>query len=745
MFATLTCALALLSSPVQDEAKTWEFRAARWEVMAPVLAKELGVPVRVSEKIRDEVVMGRFVDKTREEMMASFAESTLTSWHDDNGTILILVDGRARGEEEKEQRRLKVEMFHKNLNRAVGQPYTQEVLDQAIKKAYELNEKMMNGEQDYDYRAVQQMEALSPGNRLAYEFLQTVGADAVIDAKDDRRIVYTNNPTRFQKPIGSLGPKLIAQAKAYQSMRQKAHQLNGSGDYRGGYFHSLLYDYNGAGEVVDVKVSLRLQSGSAQVSIEGLDEKGNTALTGNASVSTIYDMDSMYMEVQPGERPEIPANPYEKFDQMVSIDPRNREFLPVMSYGSRKATEEEKQRAWDLMAGMLEDEPLSWTTTNALFALSEATGKDVSGRVSDSMLSFGSFAFDEQGQPIPQDGAPQEVKLSTYLYPIALYGKGLLVESDDAFRLGRLVSNGFDTTLDRRIMSYLAREKKSKGTIGFDVWADVAAAVDSKQSFETINYMVQALNLGSQGSYSRSYGGGVMADQYETLRVYGSLPKHVRDQAKNGSVKVSASSLSKAGQDTLINVLTLNQGTFAIKGSNHDYAEGPVPPEQAQLRQSLWEKYGSRSNEPTFTLATPEANPLVLEVSIGKRTQLMVQSSSRYNPFESGSIRQLAERAALGQRALEQGVNEEYYQPFTGFATYDSDLLTIRVMGGETFESRMEYEMMNQPTPKFGTMESLPEEILAEYRAELEKALKRYENVTFGDSGRSNRTIPPVP
>ena len=196
-----------------------------------------------------------------------------------------------------------------------------------------------------------------------------------------------------------------------------------------------------------------------------------------------------------------------------------------------------------------------------------------------------------------------------------------------------------------------------------------------------------------------------MADQYETLRVYGSLPKHVRDQAKNGAVKVSAISLSKAGQDTLINVLTLNQGTFAIKGSNHDYSEGPVPPEQAQLRQSLWEKYGSRSNEPTFTLATPEANPLVLEVSIGKRTQLMVQSSSRYNPFESGSIRQLAERAALGQRALEQGINEEYYQPFTGFATYDSDLLTIRVMGGETFESRMECEMMNQPTPKFGTME----------------------------------------
>ena len=727
----------------QDSARTWEFRAARWEQMAPVLSQELGMPVRVNDKIRDEVVIGRFVDKTPEEMVDAFAKSTLTSWSVQGGAMIITSDGRARKAEEKLVRERRVEMFRKNLASMVAPEYTQESLDQTVKEAVEFNRSMEDGG-NYDYNTIRRLEAFAPGTRLAHEFLMTLDADDLANAEADRRVVYSSNPTRFQRSMGNFGRSLMAKAQEYQAMRERSLQAASVTESGGGYFHGLLYQPDRSGDLTDVVVSLRIQPFNTQVTLQGLDENGNAVFQGNASVSGMYDMTEVGREVGSGGTPEVPTSPFAEYEKTIEVHPKERSIASFgFMMGARIMPEEDRQNALEMFSKILEEEPLSWTATNALFSLSEQSGLDVSGRVPDEFIGMSMALVRNFENPnAPEKEMPTEIKLSEYLRYFPMFGHSVFEKTDDGYSLKPSNMPTFSVMMNRRIMSFLAQERLKEGAISFDTWADVAAEVDSSQEFTVLVELMTMLSTGFQSGGSYTYGSGVTPDKYQTLRLYGFLPKSVREEAKQGTGTVQIRNLSSEAQTAIFEALTLNQGTMAVKGSRRSDWGTPVDEDAMKLQQSLYNKYGSRISEPTFALATPEASPLVLEVTIGRRSQIVAQSAQQNQSRMTGTVDKIAERMAMSKKAIEQGRTDSYYQPFVGFAPIESDLLSIKVLGGISFESTFECELVNEAMPEMKPLSALPASMQAEFQAAMAKWEERYKRVRFGSSG-SSRTVPP--
>ncbi len=732
---------ALLGQPAiqQDEARDWEFRGARWETMAPLLAQELGQPVRVLESIRDEVVVGRFVGKTRVEMMSAFGAATLTRWSEQDGTIVIAPDGRARQSEEKEKLRRRTEIIQKNIDYALGGRYDQESLDKAVRDALGLSKSLGSGA-EYDYETMQKLERMTPGTRIANEFLKTFGAAEIAKVTEQSRTVFTSNPTKYQRSLGGLGSAMVAEANRLRALHQDSLRRLAPGDgHQQGYYFGLLHPGYTEEPIADVKVVLSTGEQTGSVDVEFLSKEGHAIIRGNAWVNGAYDMAKMEA-LQTSSRQSngqvvIPETPFSKYKSKVPNDPRSVKWGKIrMRAEGTTRSEAETQEVLKMLSLIERDEPLGWTATYAFFTLSKESGKDVAGRLDDQMIYLGATR-------VADGKEPPELAVGVLLGQFTYYEDRAIEESNSGFVLKPIFSSNY--RLDRKVLALLANEKLAKGTVNFDTLAKAALASDNRRGFQSSLDWIESLNRSNGNGYiSEYYSSEMSQDDYSALRIYGSLSPGMRDQVKRGSVKLLVGDLPPKAREELVKCLLFQQNSIRVKGMHWPGDDRPSEAEQ-QRSSALMEKYGGQINEPTFVLALPEAAPVMVEISIGKRTDILGQSGT--NQMIRGSVDQLAQRAALAHYALEQGVSSEGYAPISAFSTQENDLLTIAVTLGDAWEGGVECEVTNAKMGAMVSLDKLPEDIKAAYDKALARYIESYKGVTFGDGGASRAVPPPGP
>lgn len=743
-------ALTFLTSPgrFQDEAKDWEFRPARWETMAPRISEAIGMPVQVNEKIRDEVVIGRFVHKTRDEMIAAFAKATGTLWTIEQGVLVIRPDGRARSQADSAMMDTIVANFQKGMDKANVGLVDQKTFEAKIKEGYALQSKTDDG--NYDWNAIQKLDRYSPGTQLANLFLRQVGARELAKSNGEERIVYSMSPTQFQKSLGQLGPTLVSQAQAMQKSWQSAMNFvqsdMGHAPPEGGYYVGLLQPMYNDGQITSVLAVLTKQDQSAQVTLKFLDKDNNSVMYGNASANIYsyrYDEDS--------EAPEKPNEPKEpRFKSKVKRDSRDNTLgNVVMAFRSRKRISPEVRLALlKDMAGWLDHDPLDATCGRLLFALSKEANKDVAGRVPDSL------AYSVWGITGTGDANNQSAEVQTlYSYLDSMTGIFPLYAEDEAgfsfaLSIPDAMSGGF---MPRRSIAFLASEYLKKGKLDFDTLSQVALATDSKREFEQLMQMVGAVIGGDLQSGTSDYAwrAGTISDQYTTLRLYGSLPKQAKLDARRGKVTLAVDRLPQGTQREIYKAILQEENGLVPKNLSIDWEEyqslsqeeqQKISEEQSAISERL-QGFGELANEPTFVLALPISKPLMVELDMGKVSKIFADNGQEWGS-RSSSIDELARNQALSRRAQEQGQSNSYYSPFQAYAQYSVDEMTIKIMAGNLWEGSYVCDFNNDRVPDAVPLEKMPQDFQTKFSKLVEKYYKEYEDVQFGGSS-SNTVIKP--
>ena len=322
-----------------------------------------------------------------------------------------------------------------------------------------------------------------------------------------------------------------------------------------------------------------------------------------------------------------------------------------------------------------------------------------------------------------------------------------LVEEEGRFLIQPSLSMSFyDEFLDRRTLSYLAQEKLTKGSISLDSWAQVALASRSEQSFEMMSMFMESVNSGV-GSVVSSFGDSGGQSKYEVLRFYGGLPKSVKLDALRGPVKVPLASLLPASQQVIMQALFRRLAPLYQAGMEPDEEGevfGVIREVNSDYDQSdiLREKYGDRVNEPTYALALPEAQPVVLQIDMSSPMRMMALSTQGY--AIGGSILNIAEQVVMKESALASGQTDEYYQPYSGFSMVKTLRLEIKIFCGDSFTSKLSCELVDDKATQFGEMSKLPEGVLKEFEAAIKQARKRYEGIEYGVGGGDKQVIPPA-
>lgn len=694
------------------------------------------MPVRVLEPIRDEVVTGFFRDKTPEEMMRTFGEMTLTSWSIQQGTVVVAPDGRARAEAEKQELKERTAMYQKNIDRLFRLDFTAANLEKSMREAVDLQKNVQEG--NYDYEKIQALDQLSPGNRLAAIFLRSVGAAELAKATDEERIVYTMNPTQYQTGLGNVGRQMLEEGKRMMALHQETlgRVVPGDNDQSGYHMNLLQRPWN-QGVPEDVKVTVTKQSQYATVQVELLGEKGMQLLHGYASVSGSYDAAAYEEYRQPDGSVKFPPGPFHDSDAKFAVDPRSRRFGGAIyrQPGTPERTDEETKSLMAVFRDILTDEPLGWTPSNMFETIAKTTGKDVGGRVDDRLIFLGTVTMEPGGK------VSDELTVSSAMQIFGYVRQKLVTIDDERVTLGASTDQT-EYRMNRRLMALLADEWLKKGALSFDKLAEAALASESRESFQMALQLFEQI-ISNQSNYvTESYSEGMSTDKYSALRIYGSLPKPMRERMKRETVRVSASELPSKAREELLKVLLREQNSVRSAGMMWDSEVEPTE-EVRQRAQELQQKYGMKLYESTYVLALPEASPVVVELSIGKRERLYGHSGGEYGMVR-GSIENLAQRAAMAHYAEQQGVNQEYYRPIKEFSSQILDLLSIKVLLGQDFTGGVECEISNSPmTAKFG-MDKMPTAMRSKYESALARYIEMYKGIQFGGEGAA-RAVPPAP
>lgn len=723
-----------------DEARDWEFRAGRFETVGAAVSKELGKPVDVHEVLRDELVIGRFAGKTSEAMMSAFGKGTMTVWTEENGRIVVRPDGKAREEWAKQRRVERRAAVERSVTRALAADISNDSLDRAIKNAIELQKKYSETE-EYDYQTYQKLDRVHPGNRLAAMFVKEA-IDEIVNAPDNQQVrrVFSLNPTRYQKGLGSFGNSLILEAQRGARSLTAALDRNGVADNQEGIYLNMLQRPQGEKPIVRVRASLSLQGDYVNATVECFDEDGSQVMMGNMNVGLTYDME-MAMDQEPNEADKAPENPYSKYQSTVPVDEMDFALMSALyswsNANAKQASEEDRLAILKSFADVMEHDFLERTATSVMFALSKESKKDICGHIGDRWM-LGS-------QMDPRAGLTKEIKLSDSLRWWTMDQSPTHTEDEGTFWLKEFGRSRMFSGFERRSLAYLSSEVIKKRALSFDALAQAALMCSNEQEYMITKMIV----LGLIGRNPNPMMMGGMDGDYRTLRIYASLPADIRSQLKAGPVTIPASRLTAKAQAELLEDLIFEPYSISF-GEPYQpgiaHAETLSPPEQdsalERMQNLLAEKLKEDFSEPTVFMTLAEATPVLLEFSIGPKTEYVGQRQNNYFPSET-TIEELAQHQALAEAAQAQGVVEAYYQPYTGFMKSESSRLGIKVKLGEYWSRIFEAKISSDDKAEYLPLEKMPKDFQDAYGKALEQARKDYQGVQFGSEGRGTKVIKP--
>ncbi len=147
------------------------------EVLVPLLAKESGASLVVSEQMRPEVVAVHVEGVTLDQVLTRIAQATEGTWERSSDRWILVPDNDARESARRARRARNLQVLGEILDRR-------------------LNPKPRSPEEtDEQYKA----RLPEPTSVAVAKLIAQVGLPALLDIPDDGRVVYSTNPTAMQR------------------------------------------------------------------------------------------------------------------------------------------------------------------------------------------------------------------------------------------------------------------------------------------------------------------------------------------------------------------------------------------------------------------------------------------------------------------------------------------------------------------------------------------------------------------
>ena len=695
MVTSICLSMALLQTGVQ----TWEFRASEWEDIVPRLSQALGRPVQVINTIKDEVVIGRFIDKSPEDMARKFAQATMTTWNDEEGVLVIRPDGKAREADRKAKLQKKIDALQASLNTYFEVDFSEAKFNQAVDLALDAGRRRVADPESFPALEGEMWSRHGLQTRFLAEIIKSIGVDKFTDLPPAKIYTYSTNPTEFQYSLGSKGTEML---KSWPSRVERVRRAlqDRNVDERSKevqWIGALRLPANTVAPT-ELNVSVMSVTSSVIVFMDFLDERGKRLDT--ASIRLDLGGDPRWVEYSEGVTDEKSPliEELQKLNQKVEFTDSDKLVGRVVNLGfdGRPSPLTKDQRA-EMVAQFVKDElePRSLATTSLLFEYSKARSVDVAG-----LLGTGWFWTVYGGSK----------KTNAVLGDVLLnYVNGMASEEDfkprdGVFRPDQLPSPGeeIDMELVKKFTKLYALDRSPS----LEDLSKLVSGAKSNSEFNTANSLayqfVNALSFPS--TIGREFGPG--SDLYSMLVIFGGLPSNFQAQAAAGPVRVNIASLSSSARQYVLGMFTTSSSAMPL---NPLLTEGQKSA-ATHLDSELKSQFGIKMERPSFYYALPEFSPFVLEV---RRERIEAIEAEFFSPGRFiGTVDNLINLAAQMDKA---SLKERKY------GEVSVEILSITYHAGPFHSTRAEIALPLTKPQDLKKLEELPEGV----RSKIEQAIDR--------------------
>ena len=390
--AALLLLTAQAQAPAQDAGPRIEVRAAPLTKALPEIGQKLGVPMRATPAIGDELLVASFASRDAVAFRDQLAKAFAGEWNQDgNGVWIFNKSSNARAAELKAARTARLEKLRKARDkaRAKANPdatFDVNSADALLKdmKTFMAMPRPKDGDWDSKYYSkARDLDARGPSNRVVRRILDRFPLEELDYGGLSTRVVYSTRPTKMQRPMPfDILPEI---RRFVQEQNLWAEAMSGSGidtENAGPMYTSLMYRKERVDKVpAVVTLAVRDQWGQRQIAVKAYDLDGKTILEESESAMS-YD----------SEEGEQLREAQKKNPRKVKLEltPESKAFASLLDYNEARRKEKGVDDA--MVAKFLnvtERDPLSYASSEMVWAVARAENRNLLARADDSYLYLG--------------------------------------------------------------------------------------------------------------------------------------------------------------------------------------------------------------------------------------------------------------------------------------------------------------------------------------------------------------------
>jgi hypothetical protein len=333
----------------QEPKITLEIPGARLVMIKPQLERALGGPILLGKSIENDTIILHAVDVSPSDLRAKLAHVYNATWTKDGEGWQFLQSPTQKKEEKRLSIKLRSDALIKSYARIKKrldkmQPFDADFATKMRKQLELLSKSAPRNENSYDYRfwmRVQQVDREGPFNRFGSRLLSRLPIEMFLSVdEDNKRAVYSNNPTSLQLPLRVEYQDLYQQLVSEQNVwsdATKSQPIQGPSTSWGGF--SYLGNSASKTEPLNSRpgtmhIAVENMYGNLNVTVKMFNDKGITLFENNLEVSDSSLFDMYYDDAEIDKMMETAFTPEKKPE--IKLSPRAKEFEKLFSWEDRK-------------------------------------------------------------------------------------------------------------------------------------------------------------------------------------------------------------------------------------------------------------------------------------------------------------------------------------------------------------------------------------------------------------------------
>lgn len=375
--------LAILLVAAQTSPITMRCPAESVAKVLSELSAKAGVTLEAQGKIGEDVLLVSVTDVPLEELEKQIADATTGEWRKDGAKLVLVRDeSKAQMQLRDEQRRL-AERFAKAIEDYSGQlkktpEFSEADAEKRLKQLAEMNERLRSnrdvGGFDFDVQP-----GATPQERLMARIMAALDPAELAAMPGDTKYVYSNQPTRMQRPLGAAVTRALAafvtEYAVWQKVADRYKPLDADNQF---VDFSTFGPLKGRPAKLDLFVTKWGQGLSVSLDAKVVDQQGNVLTATSASVDAAATL--------PGKEDAPPALAQE---QPIKL---SRAALEIMSIRTGNVRTEQSGLSQEVREKLLNPEqsdPLSFGVGELLQGIADQRSKNLVALLPD--MAFDSY------------------------------------------------------------------------------------------------------------------------------------------------------------------------------------------------------------------------------------------------------------------------------------------------------------------------------------------------------------------